>query len=157
METKRFILVMTCLTAVFCVLTIIYNFMSSPPFGSVQIAALSGSADSGRSSSSSSSSQTGSGFSTGESSTGSYSESGGEESSYSSRSSKASEVSFPIHLNSATKEELTALPGIGDTLAQRIIDYRSQHGNFQSIDELDQVKGIGSKILQKVKDKLTLS
>ncbi|HEX3027367.1 MAG TPA: helix-hairpin-helix domain-containing protein, partial [Clostridia bacterium] len=43
------------------------------------------------------------------------------------QSSQTSEVSFPIHLNSATKEDLTALPGIGDTLAQRIIDYRSQH------------------------------
>ena len=49
----------------------------------------------------------------------------------------------PVHLNSATLEQLDALPGVGPTTAQRIIDYRTQHGPFANVDELDAVSGIG--------------
>ena len=49
----------------------------------------------------------------------------------------------PVHLNSATLEQLEELDGIGPSLAQRIIDYRTQHGGFRSLDELDQVSGFG--------------
>jgi competence protein ComEA len=49
----------------------------------------------------------------------------------------------PVHLNSATLDQLEELDGIGPSLAQRIIDYRTQHGGFRSLDELDQVSGIG--------------
>jgi competence protein ComEA len=49
----------------------------------------------------------------------------------------------PVHLNSATLEQLETLDGIGPSLAQRIIDYRTEHGGFRSLDELDQVSGIG--------------
>jgi competence protein ComEA len=48
-----------------------------------------------------------------------------------------------VHLNSATLEQLESLDGIGPSLAQRIIDYRSAHGGFHSLAELDQVSGIG--------------
>jgi|SRR4051794_30136059 competence protein ComEA len=49
----------------------------------------------------------------------------------------------PVHLNSATLEQLQELDGIGPALAQRIIDFREQHGGFRSLDELDQVSGFG--------------
>jgi competence protein ComEA len=49
----------------------------------------------------------------------------------------------PVDLNSATAAALDALPGIGPVLAQRIVDYRTQHGRFTSVDQLDDVPGIG--------------
>jgi competence protein ComEA len=49
----------------------------------------------------------------------------------------------PIDLNSASVDQLDALPGVGPVLAQRIVDYRQQHGSFASIDDLNNVPGIG--------------
>jgi competence protein ComEA len=49
----------------------------------------------------------------------------------------------PIDLNRATGADLESLPGIGPALAQAIIDYRSEHGRFSSVDELGEVRGIG--------------
>lgn len=49
----------------------------------------------------------------------------------------------PLDLNSATVAQLDQLPGVGPVLAQRIIDYRTRHGAFRSVDELRQVSGIG--------------
>jgi competence protein ComEA len=55
----------------------------------------------------------------------------------------AATPSGPVHLNSATIEQLDALPGVGPVTAQKIVDYRTQHGGFGSVDELDAVPGIG--------------
>jgi competence protein ComEA len=55
----------------------------------------------------------------------------------------ASAPSGPVHLNTATLEQLDELPGVGPVTAQKIIDYRTQHGGFGSVDELDAVPGIG--------------
>jgi competence protein ComEA len=49
----------------------------------------------------------------------------------------------PVDLNSATAEELDALPGIGPVTAQKIVDYRRQHGPFTSVADLDAIAGIG--------------
>lgn len=53
--------------------------------------------------------------------------------------------SAPVSLGTATVEQLDTLPGVGPVLAQRIIDYRTQHGGFRSVDELRQVDGIGDR------------
>lgn len=67
------------------------------------------------------------------------------------------EISFPINLNTATMEELMALPTVGSTLAQRILDYRERNGGFQSVEELLQIYGLGEKHYAEVKEFVTLS
>lgn len=56
-----------------------------------------------------------------------------------------------VNINAATLEALEALPGIGPVTAQRIIDYRTEHGAFASVDQLVEVKGIGDKSLAKLR------
>lgn len=57
----------------------------------------------------------------------------------------AAEANGPVSLNSATAEQLEGLPGVGPVLAQHIVDYRTQHGGFRSVDELREVNGIGAR------------
>ena len=61
-----------------------------------------------------------------------------------------------INLNTATLEELQKLPRIGAKVAQRIIDYRKQNGNFKKIEEIMKVRGIGEKTFARMKDLLTV-
>jgi competence protein ComEA len=64
----------------------------------------------------------------------------------------ASAPAGPLHLNTATFEELDGLPGVGPVTAQKILDYRAQHGAFASVDELDAIPGIGPQRLDQLRD-----
>lgn len=68
-----------------------------------------------------------------------------------SQSSAKPSVNFPLDLNKATLIEFTALPGVGKTTAQRIIDFRDSNTKFTSIENLLKVKGIGPKKFEKIK------
>lgn len=59
-----------------------------------------------------------------------------------------------VNINTATLEELTTLPGIGDTRARAIIDYREQNGAFGNIEDIMQVTGIKEKSFSKIKDSI---
>ena len=61
-----------------------------------------------------------------------------------------------LDLNTATVEQLQALPGIGPARAQSIVDYRTQNGPFQSPEELSAVDGIGMGLLDQVRDLITV-
>lgn len=61
----------------------------------------------------------------------------------------------PLRLNTATIEQLDALPGIGPVTAQRILQYRDKHGPFTSVDELDAVPGIGPARLEQLRELVT--
>lgn len=62
-----------------------------------------------------------------------------------------SSPSAPLDLNSATLEQLEALPGIGPVTAQKILDYRQQHGAFHAVSELEGVSGIGPSHMAQLK------
>jgi competence protein ComEA len=58
----------------------------------------------------------------------------------------------PVHLNTATIEQLDALPGVGPVTAQKILDYRQKHGAFTSLEELDAIPGIGAARIEQLRD-----
>jgi len=66
------------------------------------------------------------------------------------------EVSDKININTAGEIELDKLPGIGPARAADIIEYRDSHGGFQSIEELKNIKGIGDKTFENLKDLITI-
>jgi competence protein ComEA len=61
-----------------------------------------------------------------------------------------------VNINTATAEQLDALPSIGPTYAKRIVDYRNAHGPFKSIDDLGEVSGIGPATLEKIRTLVTV-
>lgn len=70
--------------------------------------------------------------------------------------SSTSTSSKKVNINTATQEELDTLPGIGPSIASKIIDYREQNGKFNSIEEIKEVSGIGDAKYEKIKDSITI-
>lgn len=71
-------------------------------------------------------------------------------------SSTTDTTSKKVNINTATQEELDTLPGIGPSIAAKIIDYREQNGKFNSIEEIKEVSGIGEAKYEKIKDSITI-
>ena len=68
----------------------------------------------------------------------------------------ASSDGLCININTATSQELQTLRGIGPAMAQRIIEYRQTAGGFSTVDDLTNVKGIGEKTLEKIRDRISV-
>ena len=66
------------------------------------------------------------------------------------------ETDGKVNINTANKEQLMQLSGIGESRAEGIITYRTAHGNFSSIEEIKNVSGIGDAIFSRMKDKITV-
>ncbi len=60
----------------------------------------------------------------------------------------------PLNLNTATLEQLDTLDGVGPATAQKILDFRTEHGGFSSVEELDQIPGIGEKRLAAMRERV---
>ena len=61
-----------------------------------------------------------------------------------------------VNINEAKQEDFEQLPGIGPSIAKKIIEYREQNGKFTSIDELQEVKGIGEAKFENIKEYVTI-
>ena len=61
-----------------------------------------------------------------------------------------------ININTASATDLETLPGIGEVIGQRIVDYRTENGPFASVDQLEDVSGIGPSILAEIHDLVTV-
>ena len=66
------------------------------------------------------------------------------------------QTQFPININYATKEELIKLNGIGDSMAQKIIDYREENGYYDTIEDIKNVSGIGEAKFNRIKDDISV-
>ena len=62
-----------------------------------------------------------------------------------------------VNINTATKEELTTLKGVGDKRAQEILDYRKKNGNFKSVEDLEKVPGIGPGLMKQIRSDVTVT
>jgi len=62
-----------------------------------------------------------------------------------------------ININAATQAQLESLPGIGENIAQAILAYRSAHGRFSAIEEIQEVEGIGPSIFEQIRDLIAVS
>ncbi|KPV41768.1 hypothetical protein AN478_00995 [Thiohalorhabdus denitrificans] len=68
----------------------------------------------------------------------------------------AGQAAEPLDINEANAEELTALNGVGEVLAERIVTYREDNDGFDSVAELEEVNGIGAKTLESLQEGVTV-
>jgi competence protein ComEA len=68
----------------------------------------------------------------------------------------AAKAGDKVNLNTASLAELEKLPRIGPQIAQRILDYRKENGNFKKVEDILKVRGIGEKVFEQLKDLITV-
>jgi competence protein ComEA len=68
----------------------------------------------------------------------------------------ANVLSGPVNINTASAEELAKLPGIGPKIAEDIVKYRKENGDFKTTKDITKVKGVGDKKYESIKDKITV-
>jgi competence protein ComEA len=73
-----------------------------------------------------------------------------------SKASQKAASTEKVNLNTATAEQLQTLPGVGPAIAKRILDHRAKNGKFNKVEEILNVKGIGEKKFQRMKDRLVV-
>ncbi len=73
------------------------------------------------------------------------------------KSAKFAQNNSLININTADKDELTKLRGVGPVIADRILEYRTNNGTFENIEDIKKVKGIGPKTFEKMKDSITVN
>jgi len=73
------------------------------------------------------------------------------------KSAKFAQNNSLININTADKDELTKLRGVGPVIADRILEYRQNNGAFENIEDIKKVKGIGPKTFEKMKDSITVN
>ena len=61
-----------------------------------------------------------------------------------------------VNINTATASELESLPRVGPKVAERIVEFRTQNGNFKKIEDIMKIRGIGEKIFEQIKDLITV-
>lgn len=71
--------------------------------------------------------------------------------------SSATQAAGPVDVNQASEADLLAVPGIGKSIAHRIVEFRDKNGPFERVDDLLKVQGIGEKSLQKLRPHVTVS
>lgn len=64
----------------------------------------------------------------------------------------AVEIEGKVNINTASEDQIAILPGIGPKLATEVVNYRTNNGNFKSIDEIKKINGIGDKKFEKIKN-----
>jgi competence protein ComEA len=69
---------------------------------------------------------------------------------------RATATTGRVNINSATKDELAALPAIGPVIAQRIIDDRAEHGPYAQVEDLERVRGISARTVEQLRDRITV-
>lgn len=68
----------------------------------------------------------------------------------------SSKSTSPVDLNKASENQLTEVPGIGPSLAKRIVEFRNENGDFRRVEDLLKIRGIGEKSFQKIRPHVTV-
>lgn len=163
MDSKKFTIIVAALTMVFCLLTVVYNFASVPAYGEAAAEAVpiylpsqSQSVSDDKAREQGASSEVTDESSAESSSNNQINTNSSSKATNQSKTSTSTAVKKPVNINTADVAELSTVKYIAEARAQAIIDYRNTHGKFKSIDELDNVKGFGQAMIEKIRSEITV-